>query len=168
MTAASDLSVLFVCLGNICRSPTGEGVFQRLVDERGLGDRIRVDSAGTAAYHVGERADRRMRQAAEARGYDLESRARQATRDDFREFDLVIAMDRENHSDLAALADGGGAPDNLRLLSDYLPAGSPVDVPDPYYGGPEGFERVIDLIEQAAPAILDDLLSRAAPGSGSG
>lgn len=155
-----DLAVLFVCLGNICRSPTGEGVFQALVDERGLTERIHVDSAGTAAYHVGEPADRRMRRAAEARGYDLTSRARQATVADFDDFDLVIAMDRENHSDLAALV-GGGTPENLRLLSAYLPAGSPADVPDPYYGGPEGFERVIDLIEEAAPAILDDLLAMA-------
>ena len=127
---------------------------RHLVDDRGLASRVLVDSAGTGAYHVGEPADPRMRRAAERRGYALDSTARQIEPGDFERFDLVVAMDRENLHDLRALA--GGARDHVRLLSDYLPAGAPVDVPDPYYEG--GFDRVIDLIEEACPAILDRLL----------
>lgn len=153
--------VLFVCLGNICRSPTGEGVLQKLIEERGLQGEIAVDSAGTGAWHVGEAADSRMRRAASRRGYDLASRARQATREDFHDFDLVVAMDRSNHRDLAALQPEDGTAE-LRLFSDFLPAGSPQDVPDPYYGGASGFDRVLDLVEEGAANILDHLLGSAA------
>jgi protein-tyrosine phosphatase len=149
--------VLFVCLGNICRSPTGEGVFRALVEERGLEDRVEIDSAGTGAWHAGERADRRMRETATGRGYDLASRARQVTEDDFHRFDLIVAMDRSNHRDLAALLPEDARAE-LRLFSDFLPPGSPEDVPDPYYGGSDGFDRVLDLIEQGTPKLLDHLL----------
>ena len=152
----SERSVLFVCLGNICRSQTAEGVMRRRVAERGVADRVTVDSAGTGAYHVGEPADPRMRRAAERRGYDLDGVARQVEPGDLERFDLVVAMDRENLRDLRRLAGGGGC-GHVRLLSDYLPAGAPVDVPDPYYEG--GFDRVIDLIEEACPGILDRLLA---------
>ncbi len=150
-----ERSVLFVCLGNICRSRTAEGVMRRLVEDRGLASRVVIDSAGTGDYHVGEPADPRMRRAAERRGYDLNGTARQVTRGDFERFDLVVAMDRENLRDLRYLA--GGPRDHVRLFSDYLPAGAPVDVPDPYYEG--GFDRVIRLIEEACQAILDRLLA---------
>lgn len=153
--------VLFVCLGNICRSPTGEGVLRRLVAERGLEEQVEIDSAGVGSWHVGEPADARMREAASKRGYDLSSRARQVSEGDFNHYDLIVAMDRSNHGDLSALRPGDAGAE-LRLFSDFLPAGSPEDVPDPYYGGPQGFDRVLDLIEEGAEAILDHLFSGAA------
>jgi len=151
--------VLFVCLGNICRSPTAEAVLAREVAARGLAGRIEVDSAGTIGYHAGDRADPRMREAAAARGYELTSVARQVVPEDFERSDLVVAMDRSNLEDLQEIARdaGPGARGKLRLFSDFLPDGAPVDVPDPYWGGPRGFDRVIDLIEEAVPGILDEL-----------
>ncbi len=151
--------VLFVCMGNICRSPTGEGVMWAMVERRGLGDRITVDSAGTIGYHAGEPADGRMRQHAAERGYSLDSTARQVTLDDLDTFDLVIAMDRDNLADLQALA--GGPRDHVRMLGSFLEDhtdDTAPDVPDPYYGGAAGFERVIDMIESACPAIIEHLL----------
>jgi protein-tyrosine phosphatase len=162
VTAQDDVRrVLFVCLGNICRSPTGEGVLRHLVAERGLEEVVEIDSAGVGSWHVGEPADARMRQAASRRGYDLASRARQVSEGDFHHFDLIVAMDRSNHGDLSALRPRGAGAE-LRLFSDFLPPGSPTDVPDPYYGGPHGFDRVLDLIEEGAEAILDHLVSGAA------
>lgn len=158
----ADLAVLFVCLGNICRSPTGEGVLRHLVEERGLQQEIDIDSAGTGAWHVGERADRRMRQAADRRGYDLTSRARQVADEDFHEFDLIVAMDRSNLSDLESRRPDG-SPAEVRLFSDFLPAGAPKDVPDPYYGGEDGFDEVLDLVEEGSAELLDYLV---AEGSG--
>ncbi|MEL7060585.1 MAG: low molecular weight protein-tyrosine-phosphatase [Acidobacteriota bacterium] len=152
-------SVLFVCLGNICRSPAAEGVFRRLVESEGLASALIVDSAGTSAHHVGEPADPRMRRAAEARGHELTSRSRQVEPADFARFDLLVAMDRQNQRDLEARDPGGGA--SIRLLSDFLDleaqARRPVDVPDPYYGGAQGFEVVLDMIEEAAPGLLAHL-----------
>ena len=150
-------AVLFVCLGNICRSPAGEGVFRRYVERQGCADRFRINSAGTADYHSGQRADRRMREAAARRGYELDSRARQVTREDLEEFDLVLAMDWNNLRDLERLADGPRA--NIRLLGSFLPEheGDPSqapEVPDPYFGGAEGFEETLDLIERACPALF--------------
>lgn len=148
--------VLFVCLGNICRSPTGEGVLQHLVDEQGLQELIEVDSAGTAGYHTGGKADARMREHASRRGYDLTSRARKIVADDLETFDLVIPMDRENLRDIQSLVseleDSFAA---VKLLSDFLDGDWPTDVPDPYYGGPEGFEFVLDMIEAACPSIVE-------------
>ena len=154
------MRVLFVCLGNICRSPTAEAVLAREVEERGLADRVEVDSAGTIGYHAGDRADPRMREAAAARGYELTSISRQVVPEDFERSDLVVAMDRSNLEDLREVSReaGPGARAELRLFSEFLPDGAPVDVPDPYWGGPRGFDRVIDLIEEAVPAILDELL----------
>ncbi len=148
--------VLFVCLGNICRSPTAEGVTRRLVAERGLAGEIEVDSAGTSAYHVGEPADRRMREAAAARGYTLSSISRQFTPEDFDRFDLIVAMDRHNLRDIRSLAIRPQG--HVRLFSDFLPAGAAPDVPDPYLGE-AGFERALDIIENGCPAILDQLTS---------
>jgi len=159
--------VLFVCLGNICRSPTGEGVLRHIVRERGLDGEIEIDSAGTGAWHVGEAADSRMRRAASQRGFDLTSRARQVTVDDFHDFHLIVAMDRSNFSDLEELRPSGARAD-LRLFSDFLPEGAPRDVPDPYYGGASGFDRVLDLVEEGSANILEHLLGEAEAGAASG
>jgi protein-tyrosine phosphatase len=148
--------VLFVCMGNICRSPCAEGVLRHVLLEGGLEDSIEVDSAGTIGYHAGNPADPRMRQAAARRGFSLDSLARKVRRDDFQHFDLIVAMDRENLADLEALATP--RPGQLCLLSDFLPPGSPKDVPDPYYGGEQGFEQVLDMIETASPRIAAHLL----------
>ena len=148
-------SVLFVCLGNICRSPTAEGVFQHYAKQAGVADAVRVDSAGTGSWHVGERADRRMRSAASARGYSLESRSRQVVAEELSEWDLVVAMDQSNLEDLKGLETETA---QIVLFSDFLSSEAPVDIPDPYYGGAEGFDRVIDLIEEGCPALLEHLL----------
>lgn len=149
-------SVLFVCLGNICRSPAAEGVLQQKLRERGHGDSVLVDSAGTAGYHSGEPADTRMRQAAARRGYQLESLARQLEPNDITRFDLIVAMDRENFSNIQQLSTGPSP--HIRMLSDFLDDGWPRDVPDPYYGGDAGFEEVLDMIEAAAPRIIAELV----------
>ena len=162
LSPTSDLSnkvsksVLFVCLGNICRSPTGEGVLQHLVDQQDLNDQISIDSAGTAGYHVGARADSRMRDHASRRGYDLQSRARKLSSRDMEEFDLVIAMDRENYRDIDRVNDHPTA--ELKMLSDFLGEDWPSDVPDPYYGGADGFEYVLDMVEAACPKIIEYLV----------
>jgi protein-tyrosine phosphatase len=134
-------------------------VLRALLESRGLAGAVEVDSAGTGSWHVGEKADPRMRRAAAARGFALVGIARQVRPEDFDRFDLVVAMDRANLVDLEAL--NGGARPNLRLFSDFLPADAPRDVPDPYYGGAAGFDRVIDLIEEGAQAILEELLEGA-------
>ncbi len=147
--------VLFVCLGNICRSPTAEGVMRRLVIERGLERQVHVDSAGTIRYHVGEPADPRMRNAATRRGYRLTSISRQFTTDDFDRFDLIVAMDRGNLHDIRSLE--ARPRDQVKLFSEFLPEGFPPDVPDPYLGE-AGFDRALDIIERGCPAILEYLL----------
>ncbi len=151
-------SILFVCLGNICRSPTGDGVMQHLVEERGLESQVEIDSAGTIGYHTGHAADDRMQAAARKRGYDLQSRSRKITPRDLETFDLVIAMDRENYQDIQHVHESPTA--TVKLLSDWLGDEWPSDVPDPYYGGAEGFEYVLDMIEAACPLILDELVSQ--------
>lgn len=154
--SAEATRILFVCLGNICRSPAAEAVMRACLSERGLDGRVEVDSAGTIDFHDGDPADPRMREAAAGRGYELDSRARRVTPEDFETFDLLIAMDRENLAELRAMAPNGSER-KLRLLSEFLPDGSPRDVPDPYWGGPRGFDHVLDLLEQACPAILDEV-----------
>lgn len=149
-------SVLFVCLGNICRSPTGEGVLQHLVDQSGYSDQIKIDSAGTIGYHAGHPADSRMQAAANRRGFDLTSRSRKILESDLLDFDLVIAMDRENLADIQRMSDNATA--EIRLLSSFLGDDWPSDVPDPYYGGEAGFEYVMDMIEAACPKIIQHLL----------
>lgn len=148
--------VCFVCLGNICRSPTAEGIFLQMVAEEGLADQVAIDSAGTAGYHVGEPADARSAATAQRRGVPLPSRSRKFTRDDFDRFDLVIAMDRSNQRNLLKLAPDGAARAKVHLLRDYDPgsdAGS--DVPDPYYGGPRGFDDVFDICEAGCRGLLE-------------
>ena len=153
-----SIGVLFVCLGNICRSPTAQGVFQRLVADAGLDDRIRVDSAGTHDYHPGKPPDPRSVRAARRRGYELSAlRARQVRAQDFADFDYLLAMDADNHEHLLALCPAGRE-DRVRLFLSF--GGDPgVDsVPDPYYGpGEVGFEHVLDLVEAASAGLLEHL-----------
>jgi len=148
-------SILFVCLGNICRSPTGEGIFRAYLQQQDGPDVI-VDSAGTIGYHQGNPADARMRKTAADRGYDLQSRSRKIIPADLETFDLVIAMDRENFKDIQYVHASPTA--TVMLLSDFLDDQWPSDVPDPYYGGDAGFEYVVDMIEAAMPAIYDRLV----------
>ena len=157
MTETKKKSVLFVCMGNICRSPTGECVFRRYVEDQGMGEHIRIDSAGTIAYHVGEPPDARMREAGRHRGIEIEGTARQFEFDDFERFDLIIAMDRENLRDILQQDAEGEYRGKVRLLCDFVPDAQTRDVPDPYYGGQKGFEQVLDLIESACPGVLSAL-----------
>ncbi|MGH8632304.1 MAG: low molecular weight protein-tyrosine-phosphatase [Burkholderiales bacterium] len=150
-------TVLFVCTGNICRSPTAEGVFQAMVEMQRLSDAVIADSAGTHDYHVGQPPDRRAIAAAARRGYDISKlRARLFSRRDFESFDYVLAMDREHLIQLRHWAPGGQAA-KPRLFLDFGRLDPGGEVPDPYYGGPQGFERVLDLVEDAAQGLLDDI-----------
>jgi protein-tyrosine phosphatase len=152
--------VLFVCLGNICRSPTGEGVMRALVDEAGLGAKIEVDSAGTGDWHVGHPPDARATEAAAAQGITLAGTARQVTPDDFERFDLLVAMDRTNQRDLEALAPDDAARAKVRLLREFDPqavAAGDLEVPDPYYGGEDGFADVVAMVQRACAGLLDEL-----------
>lgn len=157
--STASVSVLFVCMGNICRSPTAEGVFKHLVQQAGLSDQVFVDSAGTHDYHVGSPPDRRSQAAAHRRGYDLSTlRARKFGPGDCREFDYVLVMDRGNYN--RAVDSCGGASGNVRLLMEFAPNKREREVPDPYAGGAEGFERVLDLIEEACRGLLEDVKGR--------
>lgn len=150
--------VLFVCMGNICRSPTAEGVFRHLVESRNLDDQIFVDSAGTHAYHIGEQPDRRSQQVALQRGIDMSSqRGRKVKETDFDDFDYVLAMDQSNYNDLKHLASPAGRK-KLHLFMDFAQDWSETEVPDPYYGGSDGFERVFDMVEAASEGLLEDIL----------
>jgi protein-tyrosine phosphatase len=154
------LGVLFVCLGNICRSPTAHAVFQRRVEDAALGDRVWVDSAGTGDWHVGAAPDRRASAAALRRGFDMSAlRARQVQAEDFGRFDYVLAMDRSNLQRLQSLRPNAW-PGRLGLFLDYAPLAAVREVPDPYYGGEEGFTEVLDLIEAASDGLLEHLRSR--------
>ncbi|MGI9539347.1 MAG: low molecular weight protein-tyrosine-phosphatase [Miltoncostaeaceae bacterium] len=158
----SDLPVrvCFVCLGNICRSPTAEGVMRYLLEGADLTDRVEIDSAGTGAYHGGEQPDRRAAAACRQRGIVLEGASRQFRRNDFDRFDLVVAMDRDNEAHLLELAPDDGARARVHLLRSFhgrsLAAGD-LDVPDPYYGGGDGFELVLDIVEDGCRGLLAHL-----------
>ncbi|MDH5189425.1 MAG: low molecular weight phosphotyrosine protein phosphatase [Rhodospirillaceae bacterium] len=152
------VSVLFVCLGNICRSPTAEGVFRAMVEDGGLSDQITIDSAGTAAYHVGEAPDRRATAEAKSRGIDISSlRGRQATSTDFERFDYVLAMDSENYQNLRAICPKGQE-NKLAMFLDFAQGLNIRDVPDPYFEG--GFGSVYEMIENAAGGLLDEIKSK--------
>jgi protein-tyrosine phosphatase len=152
--------VLFVCMGNICRSPSAQGVLGYLVEQHGLTSQIQIDSAGTHAYHVGEPPDIRATQVAGRRGIDLgRQRARRVTRNDFLEFDYVLAMDRNNYNDLMSLCPPAQR-EKLHLFLEFATELAEDEVPDPYYGGVTGFERVLDLIETAAQGLLADIRER--------
>lgn len=157
LTNDAQVKVLFCCMGNICRSPTAHGVFEKLVREAGLTDKITVDSAGTHAYHVGESPDSRSQEAALKRGYDLSTqRARRAVANDFYDFDYVLAMDGENLANLRRIQ-AADSPAQLALLLDFAPQHPEREVPDPYYGGARGFEHVLDLVEAASAQLLADI-----------
>ena len=148
------IKVLFVCMGNICRSPTAEGVFRHVVEQAGLSDRIEIDSAGTHAYHIGEQPDRRSQAVALTRGYDLSSQqARKVKQQDFDEYHYVLAMDNDNYANLSAICSADFA-EKLQLFLAYGENISESEVPDPYYGGNRGFEHVLDLIEDASAGLL--------------
>jgi protein-tyrosine phosphatase len=160
MRINSEVSILFVCMGNICRSPTAEGVFRHVVETAGLGTGIRCDSAGTHGYHIGAPPDARSISAAARRGYDLRPlRARKVCADDFSSFEFILAMDRNN---LATLA--GWCPPHLRsrlqLYGDLEARFAGQDVPDPYYGGAAGFERVLDMVEVVSASLLARLAGK--------
>jgi protein-tyrosine phosphatase len=152
------MRLLFVCLGNICRSPTAEGVMRHLLVADGLADAVEIDSAGTGDWHVGHAPDHRSAGAASGRGIELTGAARQVTPDDFEAFDLILVMDRSNHADLLALAPDDEARERVKLLREYDPdavAAGELEVPDPYYGGADGFEDVLDLVTRACEGLIE-------------
>jgi protein-tyrosine phosphatase len=154
-----NVSVLMVCLGNICRSPMAEGVFKHILQEEGLQDRIRVDSAGTGSWHVGESPDIRSVRTAARHGVALSGNARQVRPEDFRSFDYIVAMDLENLEDLEHFRDGVGGDAALLLLREFDPKGGPgAEVPDPYYGGAHGFDDVFAMVERACRGLLAHIL----------
>ena len=149
--------VLFVCLGNICRSPTAQGVFEKLIADEGLQHMVEIDSCGTGAWHIGEPPDERTQKAAKQRGYDLSHlRARKLVDEDFQRFDYILSMDTRNLADVIKRApyDYGGV---IKLFLDYSEERNIIEVPDPYYGGDEGFERVFNIVEGACHGLLKEL-----------
>jgi len=156
----NKFGVLFVCTGNICRSPTAEAIFQKLAADAGIAESVTADSAGTHGYHVGEPPDPRAQEAAAKRGYDLSAlRARRFEQADFQRFDLILAMDRDHYSILSNMARHSGG-HKLKLMMSYARRFADEEVPDPYYGGPQGFERVLDMLEDAARGLLESLRKR--------
>jgi len=154
------IKVLFVCLGNICRSPSAEGVFRKLVEEQGLLDQVEIDSAGTHAYHVGSAPDDRAQEAARQRGIDMSAlRGRRVDEGDFYIFDYVLAMDESNEYHLREMAPAEEV-HKVTLFLNFAPERSENEVPDPYYGGHSGFEHVLDLIEDASAGLLADIKTR--------
>ena len=154
------IKVLFVCMGNICRSPTAEGVFRHVVDEAGLSMQIAADSAGTSDFQKGDPPDKRAQQAATRRGYNLSRlKARQVRPQDFHEFDHILAMDQKNLRDLNAIFPNGASA-RVSLFLDYAEKSKLKEVPDPYFGGPQGFELVLDLVEDAAQGFLQHLIKQ--------
>jgi protein-tyrosine phosphatase len=159
------MRLLFVCLGNICRSPTAEAVMRALLDERGLADRVHVESAGTGGWHVGEPPDRRSAEEAARRGITMQGAAQQVSAGDFATFDLLVAMDGENEHALRRLAPDDAARAKVVRLRAFDPeavAAGDLDVPDPYYGGADGFREVFDLVERACRGLLGEVTERLA------
>ena len=156
--ATDPTRILFVCLGNICRSPLAESVFRHLARDRGVEHLFEIDSAGTSGYHAGSPPDRRSAATARARGITVTGTSRKLDAHDLRRFDYVIAMDAENLEEVEALHGSIGGTARVHRLREWDPEGSGLDVPDPYYGGPRGFEDVHDLVERSCAALLDHLL----------
>lgn len=156
----APVKLLFVCLGNICRSPAAENLMTHLLQQRGLGDRVLCDSAGTSGYHIGAPPDHRMAAAAaQAPGIQLQGSARRFRPEDLREFDLILAMDRDNYADILACDPHATYRDRIKLMSEFCRHHSQPDVPDPYYGGPDGFRLVIEMLQDACEGLLDSLQS---------
>ena len=151
------IKILFVCMGNICRSPSAEAVMNKLIKREGLGNQIKCDSAGTIAYHEGEPSDARMKRHALNRGYKLISISRRILEDDLEEFNYIVAMDRENFGDLSAIDRYGRFASKIHLIPDFSTNGKYDEVPDPYYGGPEGFEKVLDILEDSCKGLLEKI-----------
>lgn len=150
-------SILFVCLGNICRSPMAEGVFRKILQRENANERFEIDSAGLLNYHEGELADSRMRFHASKRGYNLVHRSRPVKKSDFEKFDLIIGMDEENIEGLKRLASTSEDVEKIRRMTDFCKEINAYSVPDPYYGGDQGFERVIDLLEDACEGLYEEV-----------
>lgn len=161
ITKENPYKIVFVCLGNICRSPTAEGVMQHLVNERGLQPYFYIDSAGTSAYHIGEPANSKAQKVANERGFELKSRARRFEAEDLDEFDLILAMDRENYENILALDINGDYSDKVKMMREFDPkADNDAEVPDPYYGGMDGFNNVFDIVQRSCENLLNELEER--------
>ena len=161
MKKPSKYSVLFICLGNICRSPAAQAVMQAMVDERGLTDRFFIDSAGIGGWHIGDLPDKRMRVHARPRGYELTHRARKVNSADFEDFDLIVGMDAGNVDDLRSLATTIEQEKKVVMMGDYIRQYPNYDyVPDPYYEGSEGFELVLDLLEDSCDNLLNRIIEQ--------
>ena len=159
ITKENPYKLIFVCLGNICRSPTGEGVFQHLVKERNLDPYFQIDSAGTSAFHIGEPANSKSQWTANQHGVKLHSRASQLQRSDLEEYDLILAMDHENLKNIKKLDKNGSFDHKIKLMRDFGPTPEDGSVPDPYYGGMQGFENVFQIVKRSCEALLNELES---------
>ena len=157
ITKENPFKLCFVCLGNICRSPTAEGIFQHLVNQRGLQSYFYIDSAGTSAFHIGEPANSKSQWVANQHGVKLHSKARRFEPADLEEFDLILAMDSENYSNIIRLDKNGSNRDKIKMMRDFDPQPDSPDVPDPYYGGMDGFQNVFDVIMRSCEGLLDEL-----------
>jgi len=166
MSQVENYRILFVCMGNICRSPAGENVMRALLEAEGVADRFNIDSAGTISMHSGNSPDGRMVEAGRARGLSMTGRARQVRAADFEEFDLILAMDDENLSYLQGLCPEGTRRAELHLFCEFCTHHEASFVPDPYYGGPEGFERVLDLLEDGCAGLISRWRAGELPGQG--
>lgn len=156
----SQVKILFVCLGNICRSPAAEGYFNHLLKQENLSDDYIVDSAGTSAYHDGSPADGRMIEAALERGYKLESISRAFnSKNDFKSFDLIITMDDDNHADVISLSPDEESEGKIHQMVDFCTKHNVAEVPDPYYKGIDGFELTLDIVEDACEGLLDQIIN---------
>lgn len=160
ITKDNPFKICFVCLGNICRSPTAEGVFQHIVNERGLESYFYVDSAGTSAYHIGEPANSKSQWVANQQGIQLRSNARRFERTDIEEFDLILAMDHENLRNIKQLNGNSEYSEKIKLLREFDPEPDDKAVPDPYYGGMDGFQNVFDVIKRSSESLLDELVQQ--------
>lgn len=155
--SSPQVKILFVCMGNICRSPAAECVFVSLLEKAGMLDKVLVDSAGTTAYHTGDPPDQRMQAELRRRHYPVRGKARPVTAADYTQFDLILAMDEANLRDLQTRRPAGKSPANVQLFGQYCPNFPNAEIPDPYYGGEDGFGHVVDMLEDGCQALLNEL-----------